>query len=170
MFLSFIVPVYNTEKYLRDCLDSLISQDVSKEDYEIICVNDGSTDGSLTILQEYAAENRNIHIINKENGGVASARNAGMDAAQGEYIWFVDSDDFVKHNCLGSLRDHVNVHRSDRVMIGTYVFRDGAFCVADMLTGKANAVNSHFYDSSVVNSVLVAPCYKAMTAVSTIRN
>lgn len=124
MFLSFIVPVYNTEKYLRDCLDSLISQDVPKEDYEIICVNDGSTDGSLTILQEYADQYSNIRIINKENGGLSSARNAGLDVARGDYIWFVDSDDFIQINILKYFKGIIEEIKYDRINFGTYTFHE----------------------------------------------
>lgn len=100
MFLSFIVPVYNTEKYLAECLDSLLEQDIPYEEYEIICVNDGSTDGSLDILRRYAEAHSNVIVVDKENGGVASARNAGLDAACGDYIWFFDSDDIIHPNIL----------------------------------------------------------------------
>ena len=88
MFLSFIVPVYNVEQYVGECLDSLLDQDIPREDYEIICVNDGSTDESLAVLRQYADRHTNIRVIDKPNGGVASARNAGFDAARGEYIWY----------------------------------------------------------------------------------
>lgn len=92
--VSVIVPVYNTEKYVQKCLDSLLAQTLS--DIEIICVNDCSTDGSLKILQDYAKKDSRIRIIDfKENRGAAAARNTGIDAAAGEYIGFVDSDDFI---------------------------------------------------------------------------
>lgn len=124
MFLSFIVPVYNVEKYLTDCLDSLLDQDISHKDYEIICVNDGSTDGSFEILQEYAHNNANIKLLSKENGGLAAARNIGLDFAVGEYIWFVDSDDFIQRNCLGELKNLAEQTQSDRISTGAYTFRD----------------------------------------------
>lgn len=100
LFLSFIIPVYNIEKYLRDCLDSLLTQNISYKEYEIICVNDGSTDGSLDILREYGKKYSNIRIIDKENGGVSVARNEALKMAQGEYLWFVDGDDAIQTNCL----------------------------------------------------------------------
>ncbi len=92
--VSVIIPVYNTEKYLPKCLDSVCNQTLS--DIEIICINDASTDNSLAILKEYAKKDNRIKLINfKENKGAAAARNTGIDEAQGEYIGFVDSDDFV---------------------------------------------------------------------------
>lgn len=90
---SVIIPVYNAEKTLRRCLDSLLAE--TREDAEIILVNDGSKDRSGEICREYAAEKPCIRWIEKENGGVSSARNAGLDAATGQYILFVDSDDYV---------------------------------------------------------------------------
>ena len=91
--VSVIIPIYNTEKYLRRCLDSINHQ--TYRDWEALCVNDGSTDGSRAILQEYADRDPRFKIIDKPNGGLSDARNAGLDAAIGEYINFVDSDDLI---------------------------------------------------------------------------
>lgn len=91
--VSIIVPVYNVEKYLSECLDSLISQTLS--DIEIICINDGSKDSSLEILEKYAQKDKRIVVINQENSGVSTARNTGMKCANGEYIGFIDSDDWI---------------------------------------------------------------------------
>lgn len=155
MFLSFIVPVYNVEKYVAECLDSLLDQDVPKEDYEIICVNDGSTDGSLAILRQYEATYANIRVIDKENGGVATARNAGLDAAQGEFIWFIDSDDFIRPDILAALRNRITETNADRVKIGTYIFQN-AISPSERAALEKNElkVNSHFYDSSSVTCLL----------------
>lgn len=94
--VSVIVPVYNVEKYLRDCLDSVVNQTL--EDIEIICVNDGSTDNSLAILEDYAEKDSRIRIINQENKGLGGARNTGLYNANGEYISFIDSDDWIEPN------------------------------------------------------------------------
>ena len=107
--LSFIVPVYNVAPYLRKCVDSLINQDY--DSYEIILVDDGSTDNSGTICDEYASPSfinsltRSvvIKVIHQKNGGLSAARNTGIEAAKGEYIMFVDSDDYIEPNVLGSL-------------------------------------------------------------------
>lgn len=124
VFLSIIVPVYNAAAYLPECLDSLLTQDIPSSDYEIICVNDGSTDDSLQVLRNYAGQHPNIVIIDKENGGVTTARNAGLAAAMGEYIWFVDSDDFLKTNVFGKLQSLIRQHDCDRLVIGCYIFDD----------------------------------------------
>lgn len=91
--VSVIVPVYNVEKYLKRCLDSITKQTL--KEIEIICINDGSTDNSLEILQQYACKDSRIHIIDKQNEGLSVARNTGMKIATGEYIGFIDSDDWV---------------------------------------------------------------------------
>jgi len=98
MFFSIIVPVYNVEQYLRDCLDSVVAQTYT--DYELICVNDGSTDGSQFILEEYQQKYPQITIISQQNKGLSAARNAGIKAAKGDYLFFLDSDDWIESNAL----------------------------------------------------------------------
>ena len=96
--ISIIIPVYNVEKYLDECINSAVNQ--TFDDIEIICVNDGSTDGSLEIIEKHASKDKRIRIISQEHKGVGSARNAGLDAAKGKYIYFMDSDDYVELNAL----------------------------------------------------------------------
>ena len=91
--VSVIIPVYNVEKYLRRCLDSVLNQTFT--DWEAICVNDGSPDNSLDILKEYAKKDSRFKIVDKKNGGLSDARNAGMKVATGDYILYLDSDDFI---------------------------------------------------------------------------
>lgn len=95
---SIIIPVYNVEKYLHQCLESIFCQDFAE--YEVICVNDGSTDGSFHILQEYELKYKNLIIVDVENGGTPAARNIGLKLAKGEYIWFIDSDDWIEPKSL----------------------------------------------------------------------
>ena len=109
--LSFILPVYNVAPYLRKCVNSLLMQDY--EDYEIILVDDGSTDDSGTICDELAAAYENIRVIHQENAGLSAARNAGLKAAEGEYICFVDSDDYWEENVLGGLLEQVEREKLD---------------------------------------------------------
>jgi len=118
MFLSIIVPVYKTEKFLAFCLDSLLSQNMDKSEYEIICVNDGSPDNSQKILEKYAAENNNITVLSQENAGPAKARNKGIAIAKGDYIWFVDSDDFIARNCLKTIKETIEEYLPENIIIG----------------------------------------------------
>ena len=102
--LSFIVPFYNVESYIEECIRSLYDQDIPQSEYEVICVDDCSPDGSRAIVErlqkEYSTLRLLVHIENKRQGG---ARNTAMQLAQGKYIWFVDSDDYIKPNCLKGL-------------------------------------------------------------------
>ncbi len=94
--VSVIIPVYNSEKYLKQCLDSVVCQTL--KDIEIIVINDGSTDTSLQIIQEYANKHKNIKTVNKQNEGCYKARNVGLELAVGEYVAFLDSDDYVENS------------------------------------------------------------------------
>ncbi|WP_276391718.1 glycosyltransferase [Eudoraea chungangensis] len=105
MLLSIIIPVYNVEKYLAKCLDSLLDQDLNKDEFEIIVVNDGSKDGSLEIANAYATKHSHIRIIDQENQGVGATRNNGLDSATGKYVYFLDPDDYVCTNSLSTLVD-----------------------------------------------------------------
>ena len=101
MKFSVIVPVYNVEAYLEQCLESLKVQDYG--DLEVVCVNDGSTDRSREILAEWEARMPQMRVIDRENGGLSAARNTGLEAATGDYVVFVDSDDWVESTMLGTL-------------------------------------------------------------------
>ena len=105
MILSIIIPVFNVEKYVEKCIRSCENQDIPKEDYELIVVNDGTPDGSLAIVERLANEFSNIKVINQENKGLSMARNTGLEAAKGEYVWFVDSDDWIEENCLKEMTE-----------------------------------------------------------------
>lgn len=115
--LSIVVPVYNTEQFLASCLDSLLNQDLSVQEYEIICVNDGSKDGSAEILDRYSSQHSNIHIVTQKNQGHAAARNTGMSVAKGKYIWFVDSDDYVDAQCFGFVTKVMDENSADMLSI-----------------------------------------------------
>lgn len=113
MKLSIIVPVYNVADYLPKCLDSLLAQDLPQNEYEIIVVNDGSTDNSGNIAQQYADKYTNITLINQANQGLSGARNTGIKCAKGDYIQFVDSDDYLEENVLGGLMTQVEKDNLD---------------------------------------------------------
>lgn len=122
MLFSVLVPVYNVEKYVGKCLDTLINQ--SFDDFEIIIVNDGATDNSLSICEEYQKKDSRIKIINQENKGLAIARRVGALSAKGEYIINVDSDDYVDSSYLEEMANIINKHHPDMVCMNHFENED----------------------------------------------
>lgn len=158
--ISVIIPVYNTSAYLNQCLDSVLKQDF--DDYEIICVNDGSTDNSLEILREYEKKSSKIKIINQVNSGVATTRNTGLKNASGDFLAFLDSDDFIKENYLSKLYNTAIKTNSDVVICNfyryyeqinlakpvLYRFRKGQFDKYEILKGLIpdNLIHSYLWN------------------------
>lgn len=118
--VSILVPIYNVEKYLKECLDSLINQ--SLKDIEIICINDGSTDNSLSIIEEFIAKDCRVKVINKQNSGYGHSMNMGIDLATGEYIGIVESDDFVKSDMFEDLYKIGEKHNAQVVKSDYYCY------------------------------------------------
>lgn len=116
MKISVIIPIYNTEKHLNKCLDSVLSQ--TYHDFEIIVINDGSPDNSLKILKSYEAKHNNIKVFSQKNSGVSEARNLGIKKAKGEYIVFIDSDDYVSPNYLEDLIRDMQQNPCDLIIHG----------------------------------------------------
>ncbi len=112
--LSIIVPVYNSEKYLSTCLDSIVNQK-TKFNYEVVCINDGSKDNSINILEDYQKKYNFIKIISQENGGISSARNTGINNASGKYFGFIDNDDKISENYVESLMNRAYEKNADIV-------------------------------------------------------
>lgn len=121
--VSIIIPVYNVKPYLSQCFDSILAQEEGA--WEAIVVDDGSTDGSSEICDEYANKDSRFRVFHKENGGVSSARNLGLEKAQGEWIWFVDGDDYITSGSLSILKQAI-LHQCDTVFHGlTILYEDG---------------------------------------------
>lgn len=130
--VSVIIPVYNAEKYLEDCLNSVTGQTL--RDIEIVCVNDGSTDKSPQILEAYAEKDSRIRVIHKENGGPISAKKAGVVAAQGAYVGYVDSDDWIEPDMYENLYEKVRHYGCDIVASGLFrQFSDSAVKVTNTI-------------------------------------
>ena len=127
--VSVIVPVYNVKKYLPKCLDSIINQTL--KDIEIICVNDGSTDGSDKVLEEYAQKDARIKIVNRPNGGLSAARNTGMPYATGKYIGFVDSDDYIEPTMYEWMYGNAEWYQSQMVICAVHKIDDSTGIVFD---------------------------------------
>lgn len=155
--ISIIVPMYNVEKYLKACIESIINQTYSK--IEIILVDDGSPDNCGKICDEYKEKDDRIKVIHKKNGGLSDARNAGIDIATGEYIAFVDSDDYIdkkyievlyhlciKHNVLLSECDYKNVEKDDEIHINQNIKEN-------IYTGKEMC--ERLYSDKLIRTVVV---------------
>lgn len=153
--LSIIIPVYNSEKYLEECLNSVLNQTL--KDIEIICVNDGSTDNSLKILENIAAQDLRVRIINQENKGQGNARNAGLEAANGDYVGFVDSDDFISpdfYEKLYSYNDDI-ILSTRRQYYENGKFRSKNFKVKDkksIILKNANIYNKIYRKEFLINN------------------
>lgn len=120
--ISVVIPVYNVEKYIRECLDSVVNQ--TFKDIEIICIDDGSSDSSLDILNEYATKDNRIKILTQENKGPSYTRNRGIDTAQGKYLYFMDSDDYIERESLEELYDIAESNSTDCIIFKMINFDD----------------------------------------------
>ncbi|MEO8774527.1 MAG: glycosyltransferase [Gelidibacter sp.] len=147
MKLSVIIPVYNVEKYVGKCLDTVLDQNLDVKDYEVIIVNDGSTDDSLKIVQNYADINHHFKIIDKENGGAGSARNLGMDSAKGKYVYFIDPDDYLLTNCLNKLIETSEQHNLDILTFLSQSYCDTSLKSKSLF--KKNAFSGSFGDNMI---------------------
>jgi glycosyltransferase involved in cell wall biosynthesis len=124
--LSIVIPFYNVEKYIAKCLQSVYEQDIPEEEYEVICVNDCSPDNSREIVLEFQKKHKNLVLIQHEvNKMLGAARNSGFLAAQGKYVWFIDSDDWIAAKCLGKLLDTVEKNNLDILEFNCYDYEDG---------------------------------------------
>ena len=144
--ISVIVPVYNTEKYISQCLESLINKTL--KDIEIICVNDASKDSSLDVIKEYSKKDSRIKFINFENNkGVSAARNAGLDIATGEFVFFIDSDDWISENYLEDIRNVMDEADSDLVFNRNVIsYQDGKFYPYNFQQGQLDIPDNSYVD------------------------
>lgn len=148
MLFSLIIPVFNVEKYLGDCLDSVLAQ--SFQDWEAVCVNDGSTDGSLSILAEYAAKDVRIKVVSQANAGTAVARNTGLKEASGDYIFFLDSDDWLEANALQILAEKLNGEDMLCFSGKRYFESTGKYNQADILPEKVYQSGMDYYNENAL--------------------
>ncbi len=146
MQVSVVIPVYNVLPYLSECLDSVFSQDFAS--FEVICVNDGSTDGSDTVLEQYRQAHPNLSILNQRNAGQSVARNAGLARAKGEYVFFLDSDDYLLPGALKKMYTFAAGEDLEMACFnadigdGTFYFRPGF----DLPVSSGAVFAKNFYD------------------------
>lgn len=170
--ISIIIPVYNASKYLRSCLNSILSQ--SFHDIELLCIDDGSTDDSLDILDTFSKLNPRVHVFPQKNSGPAKARNVGLENARGEYIMFCDADDTYCENMCETMLKAIEKHNVDMVMCNTngydkngkecysgYYFpiEEGKYQITDYIKQKTNVYlwNKIFRKSLIDNFGISSP-------------
>ncbi|HAR44794.1 MAG TPA: family 2 glycosyl transferase [Nitrospiraceae bacterium] len=163
--VSIIIPVYNVELYLAECLNSVISQDY--DNIEIIAIDDGSTDASPSILEEFRANHKNMTIRSIKNQGPSIARNTGLEMASGEYILFLDSDDFIEKHTISTCMKSFRQYQADIVFFSAKIFYDGVEESlgkrfrgdrALSLQNNSFSAQSFFNQSIKLGSYLVSPC------------
>lgn len=168
--LSIIVPVYNTEQYLEKCLDSLVKQTL--KEIEIILINDGSPDNSEVIIKKYLKMYNNIKYIKKDNGGLSSARNEGLKHVQGEYIGFVDSDDYVKVDMFEKMYNKIIKDKSD-IVICDMVYELNGKDISDTnfkdfgILNKNEAIlmylDNNYFRAHVINKIFKKELFTGLT-------
>lgn len=141
--ISIIIPVYNVEKFVERCVMSCIHQNILSDEYEIILVNDGSKDNSLSIIEGLAEKYSNIMVYSQENQGLSGARNTGLRQATGEYVWFIDSDDWIQENCIKKVTDVCFQRKLDMLQI----------CAANMYNDKIMRRFSYSDEESIFSGV-----------------
>lgn len=156
--ISIIVPIYQSENTLKRCVESILNQSYSN--IELILVNDGSTDGSALICEEYASKDARITVVHKENGGVSTARNIGMDKAKGDFIQFVDSDDWLDINACNIMLQSIIKNKADLVICGLNITESGKLIRTPHLTRKLVQPSKSFNDFKYIYPVFASPCNK----------
>ncbi len=156
--ISIIVPVYNAEKTINRCVDSILAQTYTH--FELLLINDGSKDKSGEICDKYAEKDNRIKVFHQENGGVSSARNKGIDNAIGEYITFIDSDDYIDNTYLEDFE--INSEPNfDLIAQGLrYIGKDGVYTSSKGYQNTHTCNLTDFYSESVINCIIYGPCTK----------
>ena len=159
---SIIVPIYNVEEYLKQCLDSILSQTYSV--FELILVNDGSTDGCGKICKEYCAKDDRIVLINQENCGLLAARRVGIKAATGDYIIHVDSDDYVKNILLERLYDEISKTKCDLLLYGYSLTGNDGNTLKSISFDELSTTNEYITREELIRVMLTGPNYNSIWA------
>ncbi len=170
MLFSIVVPVYNVEKYLKDCIDSVLSQ--TFQDFELILVNDGSKDSSGEICDEYALKDSRVKVIHKENGGQSTARNTGIEKAQGEFAVFIDSDDFFSDNSfLESIKNSLDDDTDVVLFRYSKYYEDGRTndCNIDMSSINCDS-KTDLLKQLVKRDAFFCSCWSKCTRMSILKN
>lgn len=155
MFLSIIIPVHNGDKYLQECLESCFNQNISIDEYQVICIDDGSTDNSKTVLSYYKTKYMNFVYSFQEQGGVGKARNHGLQIAKGDYVWFVDADDFIENNILRDVFSIIKQSNCDRLKLASYCFINELSDIEKRKKDKGLIVSNYPYKNTQITRTII---------------
>ncbi|MFV0165370.1 glycosyltransferase family 2 protein [Empedobacter falsenii] len=147
--LSIIIPVYNVEKYIENCLKSIYNQKSNYIKFEVICVNDGSPDQSVQVIENFIQKNniQNLLLLSQENRGASAARNLGIDKAKGKYIWFIDSDDFIEANAFSIIQKHWDSNHADYLLKFNYnIVNNGIITQSKIFNSNKDFILYNSYD------------------------
>lgn len=163
--ISIIVPVYKVEPYIHKCVDSILAQ--TFKDFELILVDDGSPDNCGQICDEYAQKDSRVKVIHKENGGVSSARNVGIDTALGEYITFIDPDDIIEQNMYQVLFEHAIKYSADIVVCPIRSFNEveGTISISTVWL-EGNILDKKNIEEKIIPSILRKKYYSILSVVN----
>lgn len=162
MLISIVVPSYNVESFVEECLDSCVNQSLNKDEYEIVVINDGSKDRTLEVVNDYITKRQttNIKVYSQENAGLSATRNRGVQLAQGDYVWFVDSDDWIADNVLTEIADLIVEHHQPEVVVLDSILRKGGVDqVIKRPLSQAEGDGKYIYDNSYIFPYSGAPFY-----------
>lgn len=155
MLLSIIIPNYNCEKYIEECLESCYKQNVSLNSYEVICVDDGSSDKSRRIIRKYSERYNNFRCFFQERGGVSKARNVGIENARGEYIWFIDADDFIESNIFSEIYNIILNNTYDRIKVMSYCFLETLSKNENELKLHGKLIHNYPYKNTQITRTII---------------
>lgn len=155
MKISIIVPIYNVEKYLKRCIDSILAQNYT--DFELLLIDDGSTDKSGNLCDEYKLKDARIRVFHKENGGVSTARNLGLQNASGEWITFVDSDDYIENDYLYKLYKNLS---TSELVVSAYIYESTKENVIEKLSNENIIISSGNLNDLLMRGAFMTPICK----------
>ncbi len=158
MKLSIIIPIFNIEDYLVECIESIINQ-IDKSEVEIILINDGSTDNCKSICEEYVKMHKNIFLINQSNCGQGSARNLGLETAKGEFVWFVDGDDWIIDNTINKILENLNKFDLEMLEFSFQFYYQKTKKFASSLYGEKNIETTNGIDFIKKNERVLIPVW-----------
>lgn len=164
MKLSIIIAAYNVEKYIEKCIFSCLNQNIGYKEFEILVINDGSTDNTLNAVQKLKQKHPNILILSQKNMGLGAARNTGLSKARGEYLWFIDGDDYIKENCLQVISDELTRYSLDVLVLNYAIVKEDGQLIRNncnqVLLPKKVSTGGEFYKKNFQKSYSVLFIFK----------